>query len=851
MPGLGICQQLGGLSLEIIRSCKTLPQAKRIHAQVSFSKDLVMGNGTHVHNMIIQMYDRCGSFDLAHSVFLALSNKDIFSYAHMINAFVRSGNLNYARQLFDQMPLWNLIVLNAMLAAYSLKGYLVEAVALFDKFPERDIFTFTTMITIYAKNGKVEEARNIFDEHSMVSSTTMLVAYSQAELLPEAQALFDSMPLRNLVAWNAMLSGYSQRGHLRESIRLFHKQPVHDIVTLNSMLFLYAHKGLLTEAQNLFYDMPERNIVTWNAMLVAYTYNGHLPSAEEMFSRMPRHDSVSCNILLSAYAQKGDLEKSKSIFYSMEEKNVISWNAMLTAYAQNGHVEDANKLFEGMEDRNTVSWNGMMAAYVKQDKIENAKILFEMMPVHDVVSWTALITAYAQRGHMDEAKCLFENMPEKNLITWNSILAAYSQHGFLEEAKLVFDSMEEHDMLSWTSMLTAFGQRGLLKKARKTLDTMPEQDGISWNAMLAIYAQAGYLHKSLTLAKSMDLEGTRLTESSFISILIACSHSGSVLVGVKCFVYMINDQDVKPNRQIYSCMTDLLGRAGHLVEAEELVKNMPYTPDITDWSAKFRLNLPPGPWGFPLIGHLHLFTGGKPQHKVFQALSDKYGPIVSLRFGMVPTALISSSSLMRELFTTQDNNFSSKPYLVAGEYIGYNFMGLGTCPYGEDYKNSRKLCTMELLTTKAIDSFSWMRSKELASLLDALVLKSDSVNVRSIISTFIFNTITQNLISKRYFEYHNGPMDPETVEFKEVAMQVLDFIFKPSFSNFVPWYLRWMDWELPYYKQVHASQDRFIQKIVEEHKHSTRENKDFLDIMLQFYGPEKETQVKANLIVSK
>ncbi|XP_024542853.1 flavonoid 3'-monooxygenase [Selaginella moellendorffii] len=91
-------------------------------------------------------------------------------------------------------------------------------------------------------------------------------------------------------------------------------------------------------------------------------------------------------------------------------------------------------------------------------------------------------------------------------------------------------------------------------------------------------------------------------------------------------------------------------------------------------------------------------------------------------------------------------------------------------------------------------------------------------------------------------------MDPETVEFKEVAMQVLDFIFKPSFSNFVPWYLRWMDWELPYYKQVHASQDRFIQKIVEEHKHSTRENKDFLDIMLQFYGPEKETQVKANLI---
>jgi pentatricopeptide repeat protein len=35
----------------------------------------------------------------------------------------------------------------------------------------------------------------------------------------------------------------------------------------------------------------------------------------------------------------------------------------------------------------------------------------------------------------------------------------------------------------------------------------------------------------------------------------------------------------------YTCMVDLLGRAGHLQEAENMIKAMPYNPNVAVWMA--------------------------------------------------------------------------------------------------------------------------------------------------------------------------------------------------------------------------------------------------------------------------
>ena len=59
--------------------------------------------------------------------------------------------------------------------------------------------------------------------------------------------------------------------------------------------------------------------------------------------------------------------------------------------------------------------------------------------------------------------------------------------------------------------------------------------------------------------------------------------------------------------------------------------------------AKPKLKLPPGPWTLPVIGSLHhlIIAGGLPHHAM-RRLSHKYGPVMMLRLGEVPTLVISS-----------------------------------------------------------------------------------------------------------------------------------------------------------------------------------------------------------------
>ncbi|EFJ08280.1 hypothetical protein SELMODRAFT_131964, partial [Selaginella moellendorffii] len=126
--------------------------------------------------------------------------------------------------------------------------------------------------------------------------------------------------------------------------------------------------------------------------------------------------------------------------------------------------------------------------------------------------------------------------------------------------------------------------------------------------------------------------------------------------------------------------------------------------------------LPPGPCGLPLIGHLHMLRG-MPPYKALESLSRKYGPIMSLRLGMIPAVVISSKDLAREFFNAHDANFSNRPYMIIGD-PRYGFVSLATSPYiGRHWKNISKLYTRMLFTAKCIDSFSWVRSDELSHVL--------------------------------------------------------------------------------------------------------------------------------------
>ena len=70
---------------------------------------------------------------------------------------------------------------------------------------------------------------------------------------------------------------------------------------------------------------------------------------------------------------------------------------------------------------------------------------------------------------------------------------------------------------------------------------------------------------------------------TFVSLLYACSHAGLVEEGLQLFSLMIEDYAVRPDVKHYTCMVDLLGRAGRLDEALKLIENMTVKKDEGLW----------------------------------------------------------------------------------------------------------------------------------------------------------------------------------------------------------------------------------------------------------------------------
>ncbi|ESR56560.1 hypothetical protein CICLE_v10023668mg, partial [Citrus x clementina] len=72
--------------------------------------------------------------------------------------------------------------------------------------------------------------------------------------------------------------------------------------------------------------------------------------------------------------------------------------------------------------------------------------------------------------------------------------------------------------------------------------------------------------------------------------------------------------------------------------------------------------LPPGPQGLPFVGNLHQLDVSKPPVS-FWELSKKYGPLMSLRLGFVPSLVVSSAKMAKEILKTHDLQFCSGPAL--------------------------------------------------------------------------------------------------------------------------------------------------------------------------------------------
>ncbi|KAL4298599.1 hypothetical protein S83_057306 [Arachis hypogaea] len=141
-----------------------------------------------------------------------------------------------------------------------------------------------------------------------------------------------------------------------------------------------------------------------------------------------------------------------------------------------------------------------------------------------------------------------------------------------------------------------------------------------------------------------------------------------------------------------------------------------------------KTNLPPGPCKLPLIGNIHQLVGSSQLHETLRNLASKYGPLMHLQLGEVSHIIVSSPEMALEIMKTQDLNFIDRPHeTLFARIITYNGTSVSFAAYGDYWRQLMKICTMELLTTKRVQSFRFIRQEEVSEMVKTISESEGSI----------------------------------------------------------------------------------------------------------------------------
>ncbi|XP_031118788.1 cytochrome P450 81Q32-like [Ipomoea triloba] len=239
-------------------------------------------------------------------------------------------------------------------------------------------------------------------------------------------------------------------------------------------------------------------------------------------------------------------------------------------------------------------------------------------------------------------------------------------------------------------------------------------------------------------------------------------------------------------------------------------------------------NHPPSPFpALPIIGHFHLLS--QPFHRALIKISNRYGPVLLLRFGSRPVLLVSSPSAAEECFTKNDVVLANRPKFLGGKIFGYEYTSLAWSSYGEHWRNLRKLSTIEVLSAHRIQVLSEIRTDEAKSLIRRLFRSSQNtsdnmVEVKSAVYDYTFNVITRMVTGKRFFGEKVENAD-EAKLYKEIGDETTRLVIQSGVLDYFP-VLKWIGYKgiVKEMKKMQERRNQFMHNIIEQHRQKTKSN---------------------------
>lgn len=258
----------------------------------------------------------------------------------------------------------------------------------------------------------------------------------------------------------------------------------------------------------------------------------------------------------------GGIQVHCNVFKDGHQSDTLLLTAVMDLYSQCRKCDDACKVFDEMPRRDTVAWNVLVSCFIRNNRTRDALGLFDVMQSSnckcepDDVTCLLLLQACAHLNALEFGEQIHRYIMERGygnaLNLSNSLISMYSRCGCLDKAYQVFKGT-----------------------CNKTV--------VSWSAMISGLASNGYGRDAIEAFEEMLRIGIGPDDQTFTGVLSACSHSGLVDEGMSFFDRMSIEFGITPNAHHYGCMVDLLGRAGSLDKAYQVITSMEVEPDSTIW----------------------------------------------------------------------------------------------------------------------------------------------------------------------------------------------------------------------------------------------------------------------------
>lgn len=569
--------------LKACGSIQSVEHGNMLYEQViknGFESDVFVGNN------LFYMYAKAGSLEEARKVFNSLSNRDVISWATMIAGYAHNGQGIPALELFKEMQRQGItpdeVTYSCVLKACGSVGASGEGKLIHDKCSkeaESDAILANTLIDMYAKCGNLKAAHK----------------------------LFDALPNRNVVSWNSLITAYAQDGQGNTVFELFDKMRKEGInptkVTFLGVLKACVNAGDLEYAKRINGQLLDNglasDIAISNTVIDTYAKCGGLELAHELFNSLKDPDVVSWGVMIGGYVHNGDNDAAIQLFKKMRQEGRKPDNAtvasVLKACGITGALEQGQYLHDYARECGAILdvlvGNALMDMYAKCGHVEKALELFNNMPKRDVISWNTMISAHTLNGHASQALKLFEDMQRSGSkpdeVTFSCILKACSSLAFIEQGRRVHDYIVKNkislSLALGNTLLDMYVKCGNLREARSVFDAFPARDVMSWGAMIGGYAQHGLLSLAKQCLQDMKRQGLQPDSPIHLSILASCRQGGLADEGYNYFKSMDKEYGMPPAIEHFNTLVDLLGRAGRLEEAGELLQTVPSIPTLPAW----------------------------------------------------------------------------------------------------------------------------------------------------------------------------------------------------------------------------------------------------------------------------